>query len=58
MQVITQFLKLETLLDDSVNQKIEMQIERGGKPLTVDLVVRVFLVWYWCYATEKSLMFV
>ncbi|XP_034207245.1 protease Do-like 7 isoform X3 [Prunus dulcis] len=39
-EVITQFLKLETLLDDSVNQKIEMQIERGGKPLTVDLVVQ------------------
>ncbi|CAB4273735.1 unnamed protein product [Prunus armeniaca] len=37
-EVITQFLKMETLLDDSVNQKIEMQIERGGKPLTVDLV--------------------
>ncbi|CAL8137411.1 unnamed protein product [Prunus armeniaca] len=39
-EVITQFLKMETLLDDSVNQKIEMQIERGGKPLTVDLVVQ------------------
>ncbi|KAL6286774.1 hypothetical protein ACE6H2_011164 [Prunus campanulata] len=39
-EVITQFLKMETLLDDSVNQKIEMQIERGGKPLTVDLAVQ------------------
>ncbi|XP_059641994.1 protease Do-like 7 [Cornus florida] len=38
--VITQFLKLETLLDDGVGQKIELQIERGGTPLTVDLVVQ------------------
>lgn len=47
VQVITQFLKLETLLDDSVNQKIELQIERGGTQLTVNLTVRVFLVWYY-----------
>ncbi|XP_057487743.1 protease Do-like 7 isoform X2 [Actinidia eriantha] len=38
--VITQFLKMETLLDDSVDQKIELQIERGGTPLTVELVVQ------------------
>uniref|UniRef100_A0A5B6ZRJ1 Putative protease Do-like 7 isoform X1 n=1 Tax=Davidia involucrata TaxID=16924 RepID=A0A5B6ZRJ1_DAVIN len=38
--VITQFLKMETLLDDSVDQKIELQIERGGTPVTVDLVVQ------------------
>ncbi|XP_028078015.1 protease Do-like 7 [Camellia sinensis] len=37
--VITQFLKLETLLDDSVDRNIELQIERGGTPLTVDLTV-------------------
>jgi hypothetical protein len=43
MQVITQFLKLETLLDDSVNQNIELQTERGGTSLTVNLVVRVTL---------------
>lgn len=40
LQVVTRFLKLETLLDDSVDQKIELQIERGGMPLTVNLVVR------------------
>lgn len=43
MQVVTQFLKLETLLDDSVNQNIELQTERGGASLTVGLVVRVTL---------------
>ncbi|KAM5574303.1 protease Do-like 7 [Rosa sericea] len=39
-EVITQFLKMETLLDDSVNQKIEIRIERGGTPLTVNLLVQ------------------
>lgn len=39
MQVMTQFLKLETLLDDSVDKDIELQIERGGAPLTVQLKV-------------------
>ncbi|THG16797.1 hypothetical protein TEA_022006 [Camellia sinensis var. sinensis] len=37
--VITQFLKMETLLDDSLDQKIKLLIERGGTPLTVDLVI-------------------
>ncbi|CAL5369266.1 unnamed protein product [Camellia sinensis] len=32
------FLKMETLLDDSLDQKIKLLIERGGTPLTVDLV--------------------
>ena len=31
---------METLLDDSLDQKIKLLIERGGTPLTVDLVVR------------------
>ncbi|KAL6507479.1 Protease Do-like 7 [Orobanche gracilis] len=39
-EVTTQFLKMETLLDDSVNHKVEIQIERGGKPLIVDLTVQ------------------
>ncbi|KAK6152844.1 hypothetical protein DH2020_012483 [Rehmannia glutinosa] len=39
-EVTTQFLKMESLLDDSVNHKLELQIERGGKPLTVDLTVQ------------------
>ncbi|KAL6960901.1 hypothetical protein U1Q18_038667 [Sarracenia purpurea var. burkii] len=38
--VITQFLKMEELLDDSVELKIELQIERGGTRLTVDLKVQ------------------
>ncbi|KAI8534554.1 hypothetical protein RHMOL_Rhmol10G0098800 [Rhododendron molle] len=40
-KVITQFLEMETLLDDSVDHKIELQIERGGTPFTVDLPVRL-----------------
>ncbi|XP_051117293.1 protease Do-like 7 isoform X2 [Andrographis paniculata] len=39
-EVTTQFLKMENLLDDSVNDKVELQIERGGKPLTLDLTVQ------------------
>ncbi|KAL7090216.1 hypothetical protein ACP275_12G026500 [Erythranthe tilingii] len=39
-EVTTQFLKMESLVDDSVNHKLELQIERGGKPLTVDLTVQ------------------
>jgi hypothetical protein len=42
MQVMTQFLSLETLLDDSVDKEIELQIERGGSPLTVQLKVFIF----------------
>jgi len=30
---------LETLLDDSVGREIDLQIERGGVPLTVKLQV-------------------
>lgn len=44
MQIITQFLKMETLLDDSVDQTIELQIERGGTALTVTLRVRFLLL--------------
>lgn len=33
---------METLLDDSVGQKVELQIERGGTPLTVELLVSVY----------------
>uniref|UniRef100_A0A2P2M3A6 Protein binding protein n=1 Tax=Rhizophora mucronata TaxID=61149 RepID=A0A2P2M3A6_RHIMU len=39
-EVITQFLKMETLLDDNVDKKIELQIERGGTSLTLNLVVQ------------------
>ncbi|KAM7267633.1 hypothetical protein ACFE04_009799 [Oxalis oulophora] len=39
-EVTTQFLKLETLLDDSVGKNIELEIERGGLPFIVNLVVQ------------------
>ncbi|XP_050227203.1 protease Do-like 7 [Mercurialis annua] len=39
-EVTTQFLEMESLLDDSVDKKIELQIERGGMSLTVNLVVQ------------------
>ncbi|GLT57239.1 hypothetical protein SLA2020_302260 [Shorea laevis] len=39
-EVVTQFLKLETLLDERVDQKIELQIERGGVQLGINLVVQ------------------
>lgn len=38
-EVVTQFLRLETILDDSVGSEIDLQIERGGVPLTVKLKV-------------------
>ncbi|WVZ73972.1 hypothetical protein U9M48_022215 [Paspalum notatum var. saurae] len=38
-EVVTQFLRLETLLDDSVGKEIDLKIERGGAPLTVKLQV-------------------
>ncbi|XAR71408.1 HtrA2 peptidase [Bertholletia excelsa] len=38
--VITQFLKMEMILDDNVDGKIELQIERGGKPLSIELMVQ------------------
>ncbi|KAH8483211.1 hypothetical protein H0E87_027836, partial [Populus deltoides] len=36
-EVVTQFLKLETLLDDSVDQKIVLQIERGWHAIVCEL---------------------
>ncbi|WOL02884.1 protease Do-like 7 [Canna indica] len=39
-EVVTQFLKLETLLDDNVNGDIDLQIERGGTSLIVKLKVQ------------------
>ncbi|CAJ2640797.1 protease Do-like 7 isoform X2 [Trifolium pratense] len=39
-EVITQFLKLETILDDSVNSSIELQIERGGASKSLTLSVQ------------------
>ncbi|GAU12769.1 hypothetical protein TSUD_122620 [Trifolium subterraneum] len=38
-QVIIQFLKLETKLDDNVNSNIELQIERGGSSKTLTILV-------------------
>ncbi|KAK7285241.1 hypothetical protein RJT34_20005 [Clitoria ternatea] len=39
-EVITQFLKLETILDDNVNKNIELQIERGGTSKCLTLLVQ------------------
>ncbi|XP_076917849.1 protease Do-like 7 isoform X2 [Bidens hawaiensis] len=39
-EVITQFLKMESLLDDYVGQNVELELERGGKPFTVQLTVQ------------------
>ncbi|KAG5399353.1 hypothetical protein IGI04_021167 [Brassica rapa subsp. trilocularis] len=38
--VLTQFLNLENLIDDSVGQIVELEIERGGQPLTVNVSVQ------------------
>ncbi|XP_052308501.1 protease Do-like 7 isoform X2 [Populus trichocarpa] len=43
-ELTTRFLKLETLLDDNVDQKIGLQIERGGISLTVNLTARNFSI--------------
>ncbi|KAF2295391.1 hypothetical protein GH714_032735 [Hevea brasiliensis] len=39
-EVTTQFLILETLLDDSVGNEIELQIERGSTSLTINIMVQ------------------
>ncbi|PKA48973.1 Protease Do-like 7 [Apostasia shenzhenica] len=39
-EVVTQFLTLETLLDDNVGGEIGLQIERGGVTLTIKLMVQ------------------
>lgn len=43
-QVLTQFLNLENLIDDSVGQIVELEIERGGQPLTVNVSVSSILL--------------
>lgn len=39
-EVVTQFLILETLLDDNVGNEIDLELERGGVPLKVTLQVQ------------------
>ncbi|KAJ6793499.1 protease Do-like 7 [Iris pallida] len=39
-EVVSQFLKLETLLDDSVGKEVDFHIERGGISLTIKLMVQ------------------
>lgn len=38
-QVLTQFLNLENLIDDGVGEILELEIERGGQPLSVSVSV-------------------
>uniref|UniRef100_A0A8R7USP2 PDZ domain-containing protein n=1 Tax=Triticum urartu TaxID=4572 RepID=A0A8R7USP2_TRIUA len=38
-EIVTQFLTMESLIDESVGREINLQIERGGTPLTVKLKV-------------------
>lgn len=38
-EVVSHFLQLEELLDAAVSHTVELQLERGGKPLTVLLPV-------------------
>ncbi|XP_044969932.1 protease Do-like 7 [Hordeum vulgare subsp. vulgare] len=40
LQVVTKFLTIESLLDESVDKEINLHIERGGTPLTVTLKVK------------------
>ncbi|KAG2245584.1 hypothetical protein Bca52824_085212 [Brassica carinata] len=40
--VLTQFLNLENLIDDGVGQIVELEIERGGQPITVSVSARNF----------------
>ncbi|CAA7032786.1 unnamed protein product [Microthlaspi erraticum] len=39
-QVLTQFLNLEGLIDDGVGEILELEIERGGQPLSVIVSVQ------------------
>ncbi|EFJ36348.1 hypothetical protein SELMODRAFT_165477 [Selaginella moellendorffii] len=39
-EVVTQFLKLEILLDDNVDKDVELELERGGKDVQVTLKVQ------------------
>uniref|UniRef100_A0A1J3CM07 Protease Do-like 7 n=1 Tax=Noccaea caerulescens TaxID=107243 RepID=A0A1J3CM07_NOCCA len=38
--VLTQFLNLENLIDDGVGEILELEIERGGQPLSVSVSVQ------------------
>ncbi|GKC92623.1 hypothetical protein Tco_1158065, partial [Tanacetum coccineum] len=58
---------METLLDDNVNQNVELELERGGIPLIVQLMARNFrfecgLVYvsepgYTCYGIDSFMLF-
>eukprot|EP00252_Welwitschia_mirabilis_P018169 TRINITY_DN40411_c0_g1_i1.p1 TRINITY_DN40411_c0_g1~~TRINITY_DN40411_c0_g1_i1.p1 ORF type:complete len:1096 (+),score=238.79 TRINITY_DN40411_c0_g1_i1:357-3644(+) len=39
-EVVTQFLMLETVLDDNVGKTIDLELERGGRPIKVTLQVQ------------------
>ncbi|KAJ7570151.1 hypothetical protein O6H91_01G108300 [Diphasiastrum complanatum] len=39
-EVVTQFLRLEVLLDDNVGKHIDIELERGGATITVTLLIQ------------------
>ncbi|KAJ7570146.1 hypothetical protein O6H91_01G108300 [Diphasiastrum complanatum] len=39
-RVVTQFLRLEVLLDDNVGKHIDIELERGGATITVTLLIQ------------------
>jgi len=38
-ELLTEFVPLEDILDNSVGKSVALQVERGGKPLTVNIAV-------------------
>lgn len=38
-QLLTQFIRLDSILDSSVNQKVIIEVQRGGKDIQVEMLV-------------------
>lgn len=54
--MLTQFLNLENLLDDGVGQILELEIERGGQPLSVGVSVSSILLFQTLFFSASSLL--